>query len=59
MTTVAVNPALINTPGWHVRDVDADRNPLCQSDPRECGIDGRKELWTILVVLVRDASRDA
>ena len=42
--------------GGHVRDVDADRNALCQSDPGECGIDGREELWTILVILVRDAS---
>jgi hypothetical protein len=41
--------------GWHVRDVDPDRNALCQPHPGECGIDGREEFWTILVVLVRDA----
>ena len=40
MTTVAVIPALINTPGG-VRDVDADRNALRQSHPGECGIDRR------------------
>src|SRR3981189_2105030 len=43
--------------GWHVREVDGDRNALRQSDPGECGIDGREKLWTILVILVRDASR--
>ena len=41
--------------GGHVRDLDADRNALCQSDPGECGIDRREEFWTILVILVRDA----
>src|ERR1700730_18305551 len=25
--------------GWYVRQVDADRNALCQSDPGECGVD--------------------
>src|SRR5438128_1280561 len=30
--------------GWYVRQVDADRNALGQSDPGECGIDGREEL---------------
>src|SRR5262249_38599914 len=32
--------------GWHVRDVDPDRNALRQSHLGECGIDGREELWT-------------
>jgi len=41
--------------GWHVREVDGDGNTLCQSDPGERWIDGREELWTILVILVRDA----
>src|SRR5262249_44916783 len=41
--------------GRHVRDAEPDRNALCQSDPGECWIDGGEELWTILVVLVRDA----
>src|SRR3984893_7213639 len=40
---------------WHLRQVNADRNTLCQSDPGECGIDGREEVWTILVILIRDA----
>ena len=35
--------------GWHVREVDGDRNALRQSDPGECGIDGREELWTVLL----------
>jgi hypothetical protein len=35
ITTVQVIPALINTPGWHVRDVDADRNPL-RALPARC-----------------------
>jgi hypothetical protein len=44
-------------PGWHVRNVDADRNALRQSYPGECGIDGGEELRAILVVLVRDGCR--
>jgi hypothetical protein len=39
--------------GWHVRDLDGDRNALCQSHPGECGIDRREELWAILVVIAR------
>jgi hypothetical protein len=54
---VQVIPALIKHTGWDVRQVDADRNALCQSDPGERGIDRREKLRTILVVLVRDASR--
>jgi hypothetical protein len=53
ITTVQVIPALINTSGG---TMDADRNSLRQSDPRECRIDGGKKLWTILVVLIRYAS---
>ncbi len=45
--------------GWYVRDVDPHRNALRQSHPGERGIDGREELWTILVILVRDAHCDA
>src|SRR4051812_22675167 len=33
--------------GWHVREVDGDRNALRESDPGECGIDGREELGTV------------
>src|SRR4029077_3354496 len=40
---------------WHVRDVDGDGDTLCQSDPSECWIDRREELWTIFIILVRDA----
>jgi hypothetical protein len=38
ITTVQVMPALIKNAGWHVRDVDPDRNALRQSHPGECGI---------------------
>ena len=56
ITTVQVIPALIKHTGWDVRQVDADRNALCKSDPGECGIEERSS-GPSFVVLVRDASR--
>jgi len=39
-----------------VRQLNVNGDSLCQSDPSECGIDGREELGAIAIVLIRDTA---
>ena len=55
----AGHPGADQYTGWDVRQLNADRDSLCQSDPSECGIDGREELRAISIILIRDPSCDA